>query len=207
MEMSGERRIPAARERVWEALNDPNILRTSLTGCKSLLRRDDSTFRGTALVRVGPVSATFTGDIKLLDVTPPSSYRIEASGLGGAAGFAKGSANVALAEAGDGTVLRFDVKAEIGGKLAQLGTRLIDATAKQMTDQFFDRFTEFVTRPAPIVVVEPVEPPVEVEAQPGRPISAPSFGSGLTLYGLPPVFWVGTAIFLFIFVMMFSAYL
>jgi carbon monoxide dehydrogenase subunit G len=207
MEMSGERSIPAARERVWAALNDPDVLRTSLTGCKSLLRRDDTTFRGTAMVRVGPVSASFSGDIKLLDVKPPSSYRIEASGLGGAAGFAKGSADVALTEASEGTLLSFSVKAEIGGKLAQLGTRLLDATAKQMTDQFFDRFTEAVTRPAPMMIETQQAPLVSVEPPTSGRLVRPSLGDGLTLFGLPPLFWVGTAIFLFIFVMMFGAYL
>jgi carbon monoxide dehydrogenase subunit G len=207
MEMRGERSIPAARDRVWDALNDPDVLRASLTGCKSLLRRDETTFRGTAMVRVGPVSASFTGDIKLLDVKPPASYRIEASGIGGAAGFAKGTADVALTEAGDGTLLSFSVKAEIGGKLAQLGTRLLDATAKQMTDQFFDRFTEAVTRPAPTASVVPDGPSVKQDTPVARRLVLPSMEGGLMMFGLPPVFWVGTAIFLFIFVMMFGAYL
>jgi carbon monoxide dehydrogenase subunit G len=206
MEMTGERSIPAARERVWAALNDPSILRISLTGCKTLLRRDDNTFRGTAMVRVGPVSATFTGDIKLLDVKPPSSYRIEASGLGGAAGFAKGSADVSLTEQAEGTLLGFKVRAEIGGKLAQLGTRLLDATAKQMTDQFFDRFTEAVTRPEP-APAEVAEPPAAETTPPPRRLTLPNMEPGMTIYGMPPVFWVGTAIFLFIFIMMFGAYL
>lgn len=206
MEMSGERSIPATRERVWAALNDPSVLCTSLPGCKSLLRRDDTTFRGTAMVRVGPVSASFSGDIKLVDVKPPSSYRIEASGLGGAAGFAKGIADVALTEASDGTLLSFSVKAEIGGKLAQLGTRLLDATAKQMTDQFFDRFTDNITRPAPATTDAPEVPLVNSEPPVSRGPGLPS-PDGLTLFGLPPVFWVGTAIFLFIFVMMFGTYL
>lgn len=206
MEMTGERSIPATRERVWAALNDPYILRISIPGCKTLLRRDDTTFRGTATVRVGPVSANFTGDIKLLDVKPPSSYRLEASGLGGAAGFAKGSADVSLSEQDDGTLLSFGVKAEIGGKLAQLGTRLLDATAKQMADQFFDRFTEAVTRPQP-AEPEIAESPPPVTASPPPLLKLPSFEPGMTIYGMPPVFWVGTAIFLFIFVMMFSAYL
>ena len=206
MDMTGERRIPATRERVWAALNDPEILRAAIPGCKSLESVGENAFRAVAAIRVGPVSASFTGDVRLLDLDPPNSYRIEGAGQGGPAGFAKGGAAVTLAEDGAETVLSYTVKAEIGGKLAQLGTRLIDATAKQMADQFFNRFGAAMTEP----VTEPKEaamtdPNTSIEHQAAEPVPAPS--QALLVYGLPIVFWVGAAIFLFIFVMMFAGYL
>jgi carbon monoxide dehydrogenase subunit G len=141
MDMTGERRIPAPKMRVWEALNDPKILQASIPGCKSLEKVRDDVFRATSAVSVGPVSATFTGNIKLLDQDPPNAYRIEGTGRGGQAGFAKGGAHVTLTEEEGQTILSYTAKAEISGKLAQLGSRLIDSTAKQMADQFFDRFS------------------------------------------------------------------
>jgi carbon monoxide dehydrogenase subunit G len=206
MDMTGERRIPASREKVWSALNDPEILRAAIPGCKTLERVDDTAFKATASVRVGPVSASFTGDVRLLDLDPPNGYRIEGAGQGGAAGFAKGGASVKLAEEDAQTILSYTVKAEIGGKLAQLGTRLIDATAKQMADQFFDRFTAALTPPVSAPAAEGEDAAVpSAPASPAPPSPAPP--SGLMVFGFPPVFWVGSAIFLFIFIMMFAGYL
>ncbi len=149
MDMTGERRIPAPRQTVWEALNDPEVLKVSIPGCESLEKLGDDQMRATAAVKVGPISARFTGKVQLTDIDPPNGYRISGEGQGGAAGFAKGGANVALTDDGADTLLRYQVNAQVGGKLAQLGARLIDATAKQMADQFFDRFSSQVQAMSP----------------------------------------------------------
>jgi carbon monoxide dehydrogenase subunit G len=149
MDMSGERRIAASRERVWTALNDPEILKASIPGCETLTRESDSDLKATVSVKIGPIAAKFLGKVQLLDLDPPNSYRIEGEGQGGVAGFAKGGASVVLTADGADTVLAYNVKAQVGGKIAQLGARLIDATAKQMADAFFDRFAAAVVTPAP----------------------------------------------------------
>ena len=142
MEMHGERRIPAPRQQVWDALNDPEVLRASIPGCESVERQGEDQFQAKVAVKLGPMSAKFTGKVRLENLNPPASYTIGGEGSGGAMGFAKGGADVALAEAGPSeTVLTYAVKAQVGGKIAQLGGRLIDSTAKQMADQFFDRFS------------------------------------------------------------------
>ncbi|TCZ66834.1 CoxG family protein [Roseicella aquatilis] len=149
MEMTGERRIPAPRQHVWEALNDPEALRASIPGCESVERTADDQFQARVAVKLGPMSAKFSGKVKLENINPPASYTITGEGNGGAMGFAKGGADVALEELGAAeTLLRYNVKAQVGGKMAQLGARLIDSTAKQMADQFFDRFAARLT-PAP----------------------------------------------------------
>jgi len=149
MDMSGERRIAASRERVWSALNDPEILKASIPGCETLTRESDNDLKATVSVKIGPIAAKFLGKVQLLDLDPPNSYRIEGEGQGGVAGFAKGGASVVLTADGADTVLAYNVKAQVGGKIAQLGARLIDATAKQMADAFFDRFAAAVVTPAP----------------------------------------------------------
>ena len=154
MDMTGERRIAAPRQKVWDALNDLAILRACIPGCESLEKEGDADLRATAAIKIGPIAARFTGKVKLSDLDPPNSYRISGEGQGGVAGFAKGGANVRLAEDGPDTLLTYDVKAQVGGKIAQLGARLIDATSKQMADMFFDRFSKMVaasnTQAAPI---------------------------------------------------------
>ena len=146
MEMTGERRIPAPRQQVWEALNDPEALRASIPGCESVERTAEDAFQAKVGVKLGPMSAKFGGKVKLENVNPPASYTISGEGNGGAMGFAKGGADVALEELGPSeTLLRYNVKAQVGGKMAQLGGRLIDSTAKQMADQFFDRFAALLT--------------------------------------------------------------
>jgi hypothetical protein len=144
MEMSGERRIEAPRQTVWAALNDPEILKASIPGCQELEKVSDTEMKAKVLTKVGPVKATFTGDVTLSNINAPSSYTISGEGKGGVAGFAKGGADVSLDEDGEATILRYTAKAQVGGKLAQLGARLIDATAKQMADQFFTAFAERV---------------------------------------------------------------
>lgn len=149
MEMRGEYRIPAPRERVWAALNDPEILRASIPGCQSLERHSPTEMTARVVAKVGPVKANFVGRVTLSDLEPPVRYTISGEGQGGVAGFAKGGADVSLAEDGGETVLTYAARAQIGGKLAQLGARLIDSTAKSMADQFFARFSELAAgRPA-----------------------------------------------------------
>jgi uncharacterized protein len=158
MDMTGEYRIPAPREKVWAALNDPEILKASIPGCQSLERVSDREFTARVVAKVGPVKSTFNGNVVLDNINAPESYTISGEGKGGAAGFAKGGADVQLAEDGDATLLRYTAKADVGGKLAQLGSRLIDGTAKKMADEFFHNFRQQV---APEVVE--AAPPVEVE--------------------------------------------
>ena len=144
MEMSGEYRIPASRETVWQALNDPDVLRACIPGCQELERTSDTGFAATVKAKVGPVSATFKGEVEIGDIDPPAGYRIQGEGKGGVAGFAKGGANVRLAEDGGETILTYDADAKVGGKLAQIGSRLIAGTARKLADQFFGNFAEHV---------------------------------------------------------------
>lgn len=137
MDMSGEERIAAPREAVWAALNDPDVLRACIPGCQSLTMKSPSELEATVKIKIGPVSASFSGEVTLSNLNPPESYTISGEGKGGIAGFAKGGADVRLTEDGDGTILAYDVKAQIGGKLAQLGSRLIDSTSKKLATQFF----------------------------------------------------------------------
>lgn len=147
MDMTGEERIPASRETVWQGLNDPDILKRCIPGCQSLEMKSPTELAAVVKVKIGPVSATFNGHVTLSNLSPPSSYRISGEGKGGMAGFAKGGADISLDEENDQTVLRYDVKAEVGGKLAQLGSRLIDSTAKKLAQQFFTNFNVAVSGP------------------------------------------------------------
>jgi carbon monoxide dehydrogenase subunit G len=166
MDMSGEYRIPAPREQVWAALNDPETLKASLPGCQSLEKLSDREFAATVVAKVGPVQAKFNGNVTLSNLNPPESYTISGEGKGGAAGFAKGGADVRLLEEGEVTVLTYNAKADVGGKLAQLGSRLIDGTAKKMADEFFNNFSRQVAGPAPAAAPAPA-PALEVpEAAP-----------------------------------------
>jgi uncharacterized protein len=169
MDMTGEYRIPAPREQVWAALNDPAILKASLPGCETLERVSDHEFAATVVAKVGPVRAKFNGQVTLSDLNPPESYKISGEGKGGAAGFAKGGADVRLVEESAETLLSYTARADVGGKLAQLGSRLIDATAKKMADEFFENFRNQLTKPAeaapaaeavPAPAFEPVSAPV-----------------------------------------------
>jgi hypothetical protein len=159
MDMTGEYRIPASRDQVWAALNDADTLRASLPGCETLERISDREFAATVVAKVGPVKAKFNGNVTLSNLNPPESYTISGEGKGGAAGFAKGGADVRLVEDGDVTVLTYAAKADVGGKLAQLGSRLIDGTARKMADEFFDNFARQVAAPAPEVAAEPISAP------------------------------------------------
>ncbi|MCF3639208.1 carbon monoxide dehydrogenase subunit G [Rhizobium sp. TRM95111] len=137
MDMVGEERIKAPRDIVWAALNDPDVLRDCIPGCQSLTMKSPTELEAVVKIKIGPVSATFTGEVTLSNLNPPESYTIAGEGKGGIAGFAKGGADVKLTPDGDETILSYDVKAQIGGKLAQLGSRLIDSTSKKLAAQFF----------------------------------------------------------------------
>lgn len=148
MELLGERQLAASRQVVWEALNDPAMLKDCLRGCDRLSKVSDSTFEATIAAKVGPIRATFLGSVALSDIDAPSSYTIAFEGKGGAAGFAKGKARVQLADAGGGTLLRYVVDASLGGKLGQMGSRVVDGVAREMADDFFGRFADAVGRTA-----------------------------------------------------------
>jgi carbon monoxide dehydrogenase subunit G len=145
MEMHGELRVPASRQLVWERLNDPETLKTCIPGCQTVEKISDTEFTAKVVAKVGPVKATFNGKVTLSDLNPPVGYTITGEGTGGVAGFAKGSATVALEEDGAETVMRYGVNAQVGGKLAQIGSRLVDATARKMSDDFFKSFVGAVT--------------------------------------------------------------
>jgi uncharacterized protein len=140
MELKGEYRVPAAREHVWAMLNDAAVLRECIPGCESLEGSPTEGFAARVTTKVGPVKATFNGQVTLSNVKPPESYTISGEGKGGVAGFAKGGADVHLASDGGATILTYTVNAQVGGKLAQLGSRLIDSTAKKLADEFFSSF-------------------------------------------------------------------
>ena len=142
MKMAGEFRVARAREAVWEALNDPAVLKECLPGCQEIERTSETGMTATLTVKVGPVKATFAGAVTLSDLDPPNGYTLSGQGQGGAAGFASGEARVALVEDGGETVVRYDVDAKVGGKLAQIGSRLIDSTARKLAGQFFDSLAE-----------------------------------------------------------------
>jgi carbon monoxide dehydrogenase subunit G len=144
MEMSGEQLVPATQKEVWDALNDPAMLKQCVPGCESVDPIAENQYQVLMVARVGPVSAKFKGKLTLSDINPPNSYSIAFEGQGGAAGFAKGGAQVRLSPDGESTKLAYDVKANVGGKLAQIGSRLIDAAAKKVADDFFRNFNEKV---------------------------------------------------------------
>ncbi len=142
MKMSGEFRVPTDRETVWRALNDPEVLKDCLPGCQEIEKTSDTEMTATLVIKVGPVKATFAGGVTLSDLDPPNGYTLSGQGQGGAAGFASGEARVRLVADGGETVVQYECDAKVGGKLAQIGSRLIDSTAKKLARQFFDSFAE-----------------------------------------------------------------
>ena len=145
MDLRGEYRLPAPRQKVWEALNDPAVLKACIPGCESLEMTGDNAMSATVVAKVGPVKAKFNGEVRLENVNAPESYSIVGEGKGGIAGFAKGGADVHLAEEGLETVLTYKVDAQVGGKIAQLGGRLIESSTKKLAGQFFDNFAAHLT--------------------------------------------------------------
>lgn len=199
MEMTGEQRIEAPRDEVWAALNDPDVLRQCIPGCQSLEKTADDKMKAVAQVKVGPIGARFTGEVTLSDLDPPNGYRIQGEGQGGPAGFAKGGANVRLRDDGAATLLSYEVNAQVGGKLAQLGGALIDATAKQMAGAFFKKLSEVIGEPAPAAApvasaaatasaaassAPAVAPRAATPAAVPTPAASPAAASG------PPTTWV-----------------
>lgn len=175
MDMSGEYRIPAPRERVWQALNDPEILKQAIPGCEEMVKKSDTEFEARVLAKVGPVTARFTGAVTLGDLNPPESYTISGEGKGGAAGFARGGARVWLIEDGTGvTILRYQAQADVGGKLAQIGSRLIQGTAKKMADEFFGRFSEIVAAREAAAAPPPEAAPAAAAPEAPAPVSYPA---------------------------------
>ena len=144
MKLKGEMRINAPRATVFAALNDPEVLKQAIPGCQDLEKTSDTEFTATVVAKVGPIKATFKGTVTLHDLNPPESYAITGQGQGGTAGFAKGGAKIQLTEDGATTVMSYEVNADVGGKLAQLGGRLIEGTSKRLAGQFFESFKEIV---------------------------------------------------------------
>ena len=146
MDLTGEYIIAAPRQKVWDALNNADVLRECIPGCETLDKQSDTAMSATVVTKIGPVKARFSGEVRLENINAPTSYTIAGEGKGGIAGFAKGGADVLLEEVPGGTKLSYAVKAQIGGKLAQLGSRLIDSTVKKLADQFFDKFSKTVAK-------------------------------------------------------------
>jgi hypothetical protein len=177
MQINDSQRIPASKDKVWAALNDPEVLKACIPGCQSLEMTSPTEMTATVVFKVGPVKATFGGKVTLSDLDPPNSYRITGEGSGGVAGFAKGGAAVRLeAESPDVTILHYEVDAQIGGKLAQLGQRLIDSTARKLSADFFAAFGKAVGGEAALPPPEPTEG--DEAAAP-----APSDGGGKSWFG------------------------
>lgn len=159
MELKGEIRIPAARTVVWAGLNDPEVLKQCIPGCQEIEKISDTELTAKVVFKVGPVKAPFKGKVTLSDLDPPNGYTISGEGQGGPAGFARGEATVRLADDGGATVLSYTVRATVGGKLAQLGQRLLDATAQKLAGEFFGKFSEVVAAPAEEVAPAAKEAP------------------------------------------------
>ncbi|MCR9214712.1 MAG: carbon monoxide dehydrogenase subunit G [Proteobacteria bacterium] len=169
MEMSGEELINASRQEVWDALNDPDILQKSIPGCESVEKESDTAFAAKVKVKIGPVKATFNGNVTLSNIDAPNGYTITGEGKGGAAGFGKGGADITLKDADNGTILAYKVNASVGGKMAQIGSRLIDGTAKKLAGEFFANFNELVSSSS----VHVAETPAEVAEAPSDQVSEP----------------------------------
>lgn len=191
MELNGEQLIPASQQRTWNSLNDPEVLKACIPGCETLERTEDGGFTATLALRIGPVSAKFKGKLTLSDVAPPNSYTMHFDGQGGMAGFGKGSAQVQLTPAEGGTRLGYAAKAQVGGKLAQVGSRLVDAAAGKITNDFFAAFNARVQADA-AAAGEALQTPSEN----GTGVAASAASSAATgRSGLPSwVWWAGAAV-------------
>ena len=197
MDMTGEYRVSAPQDRVWEALNNPEILKQAVPGCTEMEKTNDTTFEAKVTAKVGPVKANFIGAVTLSNIDAPNGYTISGEGKGGAAGFAKGGATVTLEPDGDGTLLKYSLNAAVGGKLAQIGSRLIDATAKKMAADFFNRFGEVVASNSDIS--NGIDVPTATDRFPGTAsLSSSKDGSR----GLHPFVWVGGVIIITLIVLL-----
>jgi carbon monoxide dehydrogenase subunit G len=196
MEMTGEYRISAPREAVWRALNDPAVLKQCIPGCEEIEKISDTEMTAKVVAKVGPVSAKFGGKVTLSDLDPPNGYKITGEGTGGAVGFAKGGAAVKLTpdETGQGTILSYTVNASVGGKIAQIGARLIDGTARKLADEFFGKFSELISAqaaapsgPVPSAVAPATAEPVSSAAKTQPSAMAPPPAGRK---GLHPLVWI-----------------
>ena len=195
MELNGQQRIAAPRKKVWDALNDAQVLKACIPGCESLTQDGDGAFDAVVRAKVGPVRAKFTGRVELSDIRPPESYRITGQGKAGAAGVAKGGAQVSLVEDGDGTILNYAVTAEVGGKLAQVGSRLVQSTANKYAADFFARFGDIVTGAVPIEApAAEAEAPATAVPSIAEPPAAQPPGADLNTAHLRRLNWVLLAI-------------
>ena len=222
MKMNGEFRVPTDRETVWRALNDPAVLKECLPGCQEIEKTSDTEMSATLAIKVGPVKATFKGGVTFSDIDPPNGYTLSGQGQGGTAGFASGEAKVKLVEEDGATVVQYDVDAKVGGKLAQIGSRLIDSTAKKLAKQFFDGLaeklgggeeaeptaesppeTEAATPATPAAPAEPAPTPEPAPASPepaAKPADAPAADAGPPLpraeqrKGLPTAAWAAAVV-------------
>lgn len=192
MDLTGEYRIPAPRETVWAALNNPEILKVCIPGCEELDKTSDTEFVARVVAKIGPVKAGFSGKVTLSDLDPPNGYTITGEGQGGAAGFAKGGAKVWLeaVEGGAATILHYSADAQIGGKLAQIGSRLVEGSAKKLADEFFAAFAAQAAAAAP--AAPPTAAPAPVAEQPAtQPVSQPApVVASATSGGLSPILWI-----------------
>ena len=191
MDFTGEYKIPTTRDKVWEALNDAEVLKRCIDGCEELNKDSDTEFSAKVTAKVGPVKAKFTGKVTLSDIDPPNGYTISGEGQGGVAGFAKGGAIVKLTDGESETILRYEANAEVGGKLASVGSRLVEGVAKKTADDFFGKFVEIVASGEDAVVKEEATPDQEL-------------GGEESSDGLSPLVWgagivVIVAILLFVF--------
>ena len=190
MDFSGRYVIPALPEQVWAGLNDPAVLKACIPGCEHIEKTSPTDFIATARLKIGPVSATFKGKVALSELDPPHRCVLTGEGQGGVAGFAKGDAEVLLAPEGTGTVLTYRAKASVGGKLAQIGQRLIDGAAKQIADDFFSRFAQAVAAPA--IAAAAITPGSNTDSHSAAPAAAQILATGEPepRGGLAPEIWV-----------------
>jgi len=144
MDMNDSQRIEATREVVWAALNDTDVLKACIPGCEAIEKTSENEMEAKVVLKIGPVKASFSGKVTLSNIDPPNGYTISGEGQGGVAGHARGGADVRLEADGEATILHYTVKAEVGGKIAQLGSRLIDSTSKKLAGEFFEKFAEVV---------------------------------------------------------------
>lgn len=193
MELTGEQIIPAPRARVWEALNDPAVLSRCIPGCKEIAKTSDTELTAKVGLAVGPVKATFAGKVTLSDLDPPNGYKISGEGQGGVAGFGRGSAVVRLIDDPAGTRLTYSADAAVGGKLAQIGSRLVEATARKLADDFFTRFAAEFPPPsaaaAEPVAAMPAETASDTSAAPA-PEPSPAAPPGAPAARLSPAIWI-----------------
>lgn len=196
MDLTGNYRIPAPRETVWAALNNPEILKACIPGCEELNKTSDTEFVARVVAKIGPVKAGFNGKVSLSDLDPPAGYTITGEGQGGAAGFAKGGAKVRLEPVDDGTatVLHYAADAQIGGKLAQLGSRLVEGTARKLADEFFAAFAaQAAAAAAPTAAASAIEPapaPAPAAGPAPQPVAQPESADAGPSRGLSPVLWI-----------------